>query len=167
MTHLEKVKAEFDKYVVSNKSPIHKTALSPPTWATSTHNSGLSWYGSDKPFTELRDQIRDKTIIDIGVDANAACITFDDLSMLEISPMMKECSISEINALNLLNGSKLGDIVLHDVRSLMSDWIGVMTLHGSRGMEVRFKIHSTLHHHVPFTIDLKEPNAVCKQTPPV
>ena len=82
--------------------------------------------------------------------------------MLEISPMMKECSISEINALNLLNGSKLGDIVLHDVRSLMSDWIGVMTLHGSRGMEVRFKVHSAVHHHIPFTIDLKEPNAVCK-----
>ena len=81
MTHLEKVKAEFDKYVVVNKSPLQKITLSPSTWVTSTHNSGLSWYGSDKPFTELRDQIRDKTIIDIGVDANAACITFDDLFM--------------------------------------------------------------------------------------
>lgn len=112
------------------------------------------------------NKCKDKTVVDIGVIANGACVTFDDSSMLEITPSNNTNNLIEKSDLNLLNGTQLDDIVVIPQHSLVSDWIGNLVICGKNGAQVVFKIYSPSSS-TNFFFDLKDLNAIRQQTTPV
>ena len=102
---------------------------------------------------------QNKIVIDIGVNANGACVTFDDSSMLEIKPSNDAANLIERTGLNLLNGTRLDDIVVVPHHSLVSNWVGNLLLYGKNGAQVIFKIISPTSS-TNFNFDLKDLNAV-------
>lgn len=100
-----------------------------------------------------------KTVIDIGVIANGACVTFDDSSMLEIKPSNDTTHLIDKSDLNLLNGTQLDDIVVVPHYSMVSDWVGNLVIFGKNGAQVVFKIFSPqpLQN---FYFELKDLNAI-------
>lgn len=88
------------------------------------------------------NKCQNKTVIDIGVITNGACITFDDSSMLQIIPSNSTTNLIEKTQLNFLNGTQLDDIVVIPHHSLVSDYVGNLIISGKNGSQVIFKIIS-------------------------
>jgi hypothetical protein len=122
-----------------------------------TENSPLYW-GCEGRLAMFK-KCQNKIIIDIGVNANGTCVTFDDASMLEIKPANDMANLIEQTGLNLLNGTRLNDIVVVPHVSLVSDWVGNLLLCGENGAQVIFKIISPASS-TNFIFDLKDLNAV-------
>lgn len=139
---------------------------SQPYVPVTTHNAGKSW---DAPKSDLIDNERLKRymVVDIGVDANAAIITLDDISTIEIRPINKDTTLSEITDLNLLNGTYLNDIVVTQHRSLITRSIGQLKIIGVNGAKVVFDVQSENSWVANFEVIVKESNAVRKQTPTI
>lgn len=137
-----------------------------PYVPVTTHNAGKSW---DAPKNDIIDNERLKRymVVDIGVDANAAIITLDDISTIEIRPINKDTTLSEITDLNLLNGTYLSDIVVIQHRSLITRSIGQLKIIGVNGAKVVFDVRSEDSWVVNFEVIVKESNAVRKQTPTI
>lgn len=137
-----------------------------PYVPVTTHNAGKSW---DAPKNDIIDNERLKRymVVDIGVDANAAIITLDDISTIEIRSINKDTTLSEITDLNLLNGTYLSDIVVTQHRSLITRSIGQLKIIGVNGAKVVFDVQSENSWVVNFEVIVKESNAVRKQTPTI
>jgi hypothetical protein len=138
---------------------IHRKAMDNALadMVTITHDGGLTWtspqggvaMSSNAPLkwdmdsrTTKWNKCQNKTVIDIGVIANGACITFDDSSMLQIIPSNSMTDLIEKTQLNFLNGTQLDDIVVVPHHSLVSDYIGNLIISGKNGAQVIFKIIS-------------------------
>ncbi len=98
-------------------------------------------------------------VVEIGVIANGACITFDDFSMLEIVSVSSDIELKETSHLNLLNGLQLDDIVTSVHQSLFTKWVGNLSIYAVNGWKLDFKIMSGVPVG-PFNLELKVNNAV-------
>jgi hypothetical protein len=131
---------------------------------STTSNAPIRWNLESRHATWSKCQ--GKVVVDIGVTANGACVTFDDSSMLEINPSSSFTNLIDRTSLNLLNGTQLDDIVVIPQHSLVSDWIGNLVIFGRNGAQVVFKIISP-EPSQNFYFELKDLNAIRKQTTPI
>lgn len=142
-----------------------------------TFDAGKSWYTPtdyeiQKEYERRRDifiKVKNKDIIDIGINANVACITFDDYSILEISPKFTWMTLHETTDLISLNGGKLHDIVMHIHNSLITDVFAQIQITSTWGNSVVIEITSPRattpsNHFIDFTYIEQPTNAVRKQT---
>lgn len=126
-----------------------------------TRDAGQSWYGHTALNAQVMANCKGKMIVDIGVIANGACITFDDFSMLEIVAATSKVDLKETSHLNLLNGLQVDDIVTTVHQSLYTNWVGVLSIYAVNGWKLDFKIMSQDVPSVgPFHLELKVNNAV-------
>lgn len=163
--HLRLAKSTLE-YNINTDAFVKKGTLAGPVWTTTS--SQIS--SSVQPVYNLtnKDLMREtfklcsfKTVIDIGIDANAVCVTFDDYSMLEIRATVLDCILTEVDGLNALNGSKLIDICYETQNSLVSNRVGTLILYGQNMDCMVFKIDSSMPF-VLFDLNLKGSNAVRK-----
>ncbi len=124
-----------------------------------TSNAGQSWYGNRDLNAQVMANCKGKIVVDIGVIANGACITFDDFSMLEIVSVSSDIDLKETSHLNLLNGLQLDDIVTSVHQSLFTKWVGNLSIYAVNGWKLDFKIMSGVPVG-PFNLELKVNNAV-------
>jgi hypothetical protein len=124
-----------------------------------TSNAGQSWYGNRDLNEQVMANCKGKMVVDIGVIANGACITFDDFSMLEIVSVSSDIDLKETSHLNLLNGLQLDDIVTSVHQSLFTKWVGNLSIYAVNGWKLDFKIMSGVPVG-PFNLELKVNNAV-------
>lgn len=149
-----------------NRVVLNTSASAVPYVPVTTHNAGASW---DAPKNDIIDNERLKKymVVDIGIDANAAIITLDDISTIEVRPINKDTTLFEITDLNLLNGTYLSDIVITQHRSLISQSIGQLKIIGANGAKVVFDVRSENSWVANFEVTVKESNAVRQQTPTI
>jgi len=163
--HLKLAKSSFD-YNIETDTFIPK--VTPNGSVFSTTNSNI--LPSVQPVYTLTNKnlMREtfnlcsfKTIIDIGIDANAVCVTFDDYCMLEIRATVLDCILTEVDSLNALNGSRLIDICYETQNSLVSNRVGTLILYGQNMDSMVLKVDSSMPF-VLFDLNLKGSNAVRK-----
>jgi hypothetical protein len=138
-------------------SPAASAAINAGAYITS--NAGQSWYGNRDLNAQVMANCKGKMVVDIGVIANGACITFDDFSMLEIVSASSDIDLKETSHLNLLNGLQLDDIVTSVHQSLFTKWVGNLSIYAVNGWKLDFKIMSGVPVG-PFNLELKVTNAV-------
>lgn len=142
-----------------------------------TANGGVTWhtpteYAIQQEYEQRRDifkKVKDKDIIDIGINANVACITFGDYSVLEVSTKFEWMTLHESTDLISLNGSKLRDIVMHLHHSKMTDVFAQIQIMSTWGNSVVIEISSQkaavpTDHFLDFSYIEQPTNAVRKQT---
>lgn len=142
-----------------------------------TANGGLTWhtpteYAIQQEYKQRRDifkKVKDKDIIDIGINANVACITFGDYSVLEVSTKFEWMTLHESTDLISLNGGKLRDIVMHLHHSQMTDVFAQIQIMSTWGNSVVIEISSQkaavpTNHFLDFSYIEQPTNAVRKQT---
>lgn len=132
--------------------------------AVSTHDGGKTW---DRHDPSEYDHVKTRMVVDIGVDANGACITLDDISTIEIRLIDKQATFKEITNLNLLNGTYLSDIVVTQHRSFISNSIGRLEIRGVNGAVVAFDVMSDSSWVANIEVIVKEANAIRKQAPSI
>lgn len=145
-----------------------------------TVDAGKTWYTPtefvlQQEYERRRDifeKIREKDIIDIGINANVACITFDDYSILEISTKFDWMTLHEYTDLISLNGGKLRDIVMHLHHSQMTNVFAHIQIMSTWGNSVVIEISSHKvavppNHFLDFNYIEQPNNAVRKQTPTI
>jgi hypothetical protein len=142
------------------QNPSLTTAVGPLSSSSAIKGASISsiaWQLESRHVTWSKCQ--GKVVVDIGVIANGACVTFDDSSMLEIKPSSSFTNLIDRSSLNLLNGTQLDDIVVTPQHSLVSDWIGNLVIFGRNGAQVVFKIISP-EPSQNFYFELKDLNAI-------
>jgi len=189
-SYAERIRASFDEYTIdriqkqsemlrsmmedtvvqgSSIKPqvfVNRPILSPAasavinTGGVFTSNAGQSWYGDRDLNAQVMANCKGKMVVDIGVIANGACITFDDFSMLEITSSSSNVELKETSHLNLLNGLQVDDIVTSVHRSLFTNWVGNLSIYAVNGWKLDFKIMSKDVPIESFTLELKVNNAV-------
>lgn len=151
--------------VTLGRGVIAQTSTMPYVPVT-THNAGASWIMNDNNIIDA-DRLKRYMVVDIGVDANAAIVTLDDISTIEIRPIDKDIKLFELTDLNLLNGTYLSDIVVTQHRSFITESIGRLKIQGANGAKVVFDIRSNNNWVANFEVIVKESNAVRQQTPTI
>ena len=137
-----------------------------PYVPVTTHNAGASWIRHNNDISD-NERLKKHMVVDIGIDTNAAIITLDDISTIEIRPIDKDTTLLERTDLNLLNGTYLSDIVVTQHRSLITKSIGRLEICGANGAKVVFDIQSENSWVANFEVIVKESNAVRQQTPTI
>lgn len=103
--------------------PITKATVGVTPGGGLTFNAGASWHSFDSIESVSRaaefKRAKGKPIIDIGLDANIACITFSDMSTLQIGFYVASARFVERTSLEMLNGTSLRDIFVDIHRSLI------------------------------------------------
>lgn len=149
-----------DSGVTWQNPPFTTTVVGPLSSSSAIKGASISsvaWHLESRHATWSKCQ--GKVVVDIGVIANGACVTFDDSSMLEIKPSSSFTTLIDKSSLNLLNGTQLDDIVVIPHHSLVSDWVGNLVIFGRNGAQVVFKIMSP-EPSQNFYFELKDLNAI-------
>ena len=126
----------------------------PPPWANKTFISNSTATGQlrganptqivwdevpDEANAEVFRSIKDKTIIDIGVNRSVVCVTFLDGGILNVRPNLS-CKLMEQNDLSQLNGQPLGDIVVNPQYSIAGDMGCMLILYTRFGVSISFAV---------------------------